>query len=292
MVNPIDLHAHSVYSDGSRTPAELVAEAVAAGVRVLGLTDHDTLAGVAETVRLGAAAGIRVIAGVEMSTSLPLGVETLRRVPLHILGYLVDPADEELDDTLAFYARARARRIRRMVERLGVIGRPVSSERVFALAGLGTVGRVHVARALVEAGHAADIADAFAGLIGRDGPAYVPRPAVDAEETIRLIRRAGGVPVLAHPMDYAPLTDLDLLLGRLVPAGLAGLEAAYGGYDDATRAVLQETADRHGLLTTGGSDYHGPDIKADRPLGMEPVPAETVAALDEAAAAIQSGRRP
>jgi predicted metal-dependent phosphoesterase TrpH len=290
--NPIDLHAHSVYSDGTRTPARLVAEAAAAGVRVLGLTDHDTVAGVEEAVRLGAEAGLRVIPGVEVSTSLPLGTDVLRRVPLHVLGYLIDPSDDELIDTLAFYARARVRRVGRMVERLAAIGRAVSLDRVFELAGVGTVGRVHVAQALVEAGHAADINDAFARFLGRGGPAYVPRPPVDTEEAIRLIRRAGGVPVLAHPREYERQIDLGLLLRRLVPAGLAGLEADYGGYDVATRARLRAIADRHGLLTTGGSDFHGPDVKADRPLGLEPVPEEAVAALDAAAAAIRAGGRP
>lgn len=291
MPNPIDLHTHSVYSDGTRTPAQLVAEAAAAGVRVLGLTDHDTVAGVEETVRLGAEVGVRVIPGVELSTSLPLGVETVRRVPIHLLGYLIDPTDEELGDALAYHARARVRRIRRMVERLGAIGRPVSVERVFVLAGVGTVGRVHVAQALVEAGHAANVPDAFARLLGRSHPAYVPRPPVDTEDAIRLIQGAGGVPILAHPQDYLHQIDLDLLLGRLVPAGLAGLEADYGGYDAATRAGLRAIADRHGLLTTGGSDFHGPDVKPDRPLGMDPVPEAAVAALDEAAAAIRAGRR-
>ena len=292
MANPIDLHAHTHYSDGSRSPAELVAEAAAVGVRVLGLTDHDTVAGVEETACLGTKAGIRVIPGVEFSTSLQLGVETVRRVPLHILGYLVDPAEEELVDTLAFHAQARVRRMRRMVDRLGASGLPVAVERVLALAGVGTVGRVHVAQALVEAGHATDISDAFGRLIGRGSPAYVPRAPVDTEGAIRLIRGAGGVPVLAHPMDYLGQIDLDLLLGRLVPAGLAGLEADYGGYDAATRATLKATAARHGLLTTGGSDFHGSDVKPDRPLGMEPVQEAAVAALDEAATVIRAGNRP
>lgn len=293
MANPIDLHAHSVYSDGTRTPERLVAEAAAAGVRTLGLTDHDTVAGVAEALRFGEAAGVRVIPGVELSTSLPLGVEEVRRVPIHLLGYLVDPEDEEVVDTLAFHARARVRRIGRMVERLAAVGAPIAAERVFARAGQGTVGRVHVALTLIDAGHAADVPDAFDRFLGRGGPAYVPRPPVDTEEAVRLIRRAGGVPVLAHPAEYRALIDLDLLLRRLRPAGLVGMEVPYGGYDAATQAALQTVADRHGLLATGGSDYHGPDVKPDRTLGMAPVPAAAVAALDEAAAAIRAaeGRR-
>ena len=292
MANPIDLHTHTVFSDGSQTPAQLVASAAAAGVRVLGLTDHDTVAGVEETARLGTAAGIRVIPGVEISTSLPLAGDATVRVPVHLLGYLVDPANAELVDTLASHAKARDQRVRRMVERLAAIGRPVAAERVFALAGDGTVGRVHVAKALVEAGHAADIGDAFDRSIGRGGPAYVPRPPVETADAIRLIRRAGGVPVLAHPWEYRSQIDLGLLLRRLVPAGLAGLEAHYGGYDAITRARLQALADRHGLLTSGGSDFHGLDVKPDRPLGMDPVPAEAVDALDEAASAIRAGARP
>jgi hypothetical protein len=168
----------------------------------------------------------------------------------------------------------------RMLSRLRQVGAPVDTDRVRAIAGHGTLGRPHLARALVEAGHVVDLPDAFARYIGWGKPAYVPRPLVAPRDAIALIRAAGGVPVLAHPFSGG---GLEGILDRLVPAGLAGMEVDYGSYTPEERDVLRGIAARRGLIATGGSDFHGPDLAAGRELGGVPVPLTAVAALREAA---------
>jgi 3',5'-nucleoside bisphosphate phosphatase len=169
----------------------------------------------------------------------------------------------------------------RMVERLSRIGAPVALGRVREIAGLGTVGRPHLGRALVEAGYATDLSDAFARYIGGGKPAFVPRPRVDPRAAIALVRAAGGVTVLAHPFSVG---GVESVLDRLVPAGLAGMEVDYGEYSAEDREILRQIAARRGLIATGGSDYHGPDLRAARELGSAPVPLGAVTALREAAA--------
>lgn len=292
-MTPIDLHTHTNWSDGADSPAELVANARAAGITVLGLTDHDTLDGLAETAREAAAAGIEFWPGVEISTSMPLDGD--RRLPVHLLGYGIDPSHPELRDVLAGHAAARIERIERMVAKVnGLIaadGGPaeaISPARVREIAGSGSIGRPHLARAVVEAGYARDINEVFDRFIGRDAPAYVRRAPVDTEGAIGLIRRAGGVPVAAHPAEYEPSGDpaarkaglpLDDLFARLAAAGLLGTEVDYGDYDEPTRDRLRAAAARHGLIATGGSDYHGLSVKPDRPLGCAPVPPSAVEQL-------------
>jgi 3',5'-nucleoside bisphosphate phosphatase len=270
----VDLHTHSTYSDGLLSPATLVEEAAARGLRVLALTDHDTVAGIHEARAAGARLGVEVIPGVELSTSFGQGDG------VHLLGYLVDTEHPLLLEGLAGYARARTERMERMIDRLRQIGTPVDPERVRAIAGHGTLGRPHLARALIEAGHATDLPDAFARYLGWGKPAYVPRPLVAPRDAIALVRAAGGVTVLAHPY-Y--IDDLEHVLDRLVTAGLAGMEVDYGSYTPEERDVLRDLATRRGLIATGGSDFHGLDV-AGRELGGVPVPLSAVTALRQAAA--------
>lgn len=265
-----DLHTHSTWSDGILSPAALVAEAAACGLRAIALTDHDTVAGVLEARAAGETHGIEVIPGVELSATLSDGAEA------HLLGYFVDVSDPAFLAALAGYARAREERMERMIGRLRQIGAPVDGGRVRELAGHGTVGRPHLARALTEAGHAADLSDAFARYIGGGKPAFVPRPRVDPRDAIALIRAAGGVPVLAHPYSAG---GVESALDRLVPAGLLGLEVDYGEYTPDEREVLRAIAARRGLIATGGSDYHGPGVRGERQLGMVSVPFSAVEAL-------------
>jgi predicted metal-dependent phosphoesterase TrpH len=239
-------------------------------VGTLALTDHDTVAGIPEARAAGARLGVEIIAGVELSAAFESGGE------VHLLGYAIDVADTTLLERLAGFARARAERMDRMVDRLDEIGVPVDLRRVRQLAGHGTVGRPHLARALVEAGYARDLPDAFDRYIGAGKPAYVPRPRVDPAEAIVLVRAAGGVPVLAHPFSVG---DVERALDRLVPAGLAGMEVDYGAYTPQERALLRAMAARRGLIATGGSDYHGPDARPGRELGAVPVPPAAFAAL-------------
>ena len=272
----IDLHTHSTYSDGLLAPAELVREAAARGVRVLALTDHDTVAGIPEARAAGERFGVEIIPGVELSAAFESGGE------VHLLGYAFDVADTTLLERLAGYARARAERMERMVARLNEIGVPIDPRRVRQLAGHGTVGRPHLARALIEAGYARDLPDAFDRYIGAGKPAYVPRPRVDPAEAIALVRAAGGVPVLAHPYSVG---DVERALDCLVPAGLAGMEVDYGEYASEDREALRRIAARRGLIATGGSDYHGPDARPGRELGATAVPPAAAAALRAAALA-------
>lgn len=264
---PVDLHSHTDESDGQLGPAALVRHARDRGVRQLAITDHDTVAGLAaataEAARLG---GIEVVPGVELSSTAD-GRE------VHVLGYFVDPADPVFLARLAELAAGRRTRVERMAARLAALGVPVTAERVFALAGPGTVGRPHVARALVEAGHVASVSEAFDRVLAAGRPGYVPREPLAPEAAVALVLAAGGVPVLAHPLGTG---DPAGVVARLVGVGLRGMEVEYGEYPPEARAELRAIADRHGLIPTGGSDFHGPALRPGRDLGGPAVSPETV----------------
>jgi predicted metal-dependent phosphoesterase TrpH len=266
----VDLHAHSTASDGLLAPARLVALAAERGLRILALTDHDTVAGLAEAAAVARARGPRLVPGVELSTQVEAG-------EVHILGYFINPGAPDLLGALARFQDARAGRAATMVERLAAVGAPIALARVVALAGGGSLGRPHVARALVEAGHAASVGDAFERYLVRGRPGYVERYRLTPADAVRLVRAAGGVPVLAHPHSAA---DLDALLPELVAAGLGGLECHYGDYDDRRKEELLALAARHDLVATGGTDFHGLGLAHQRSLGDTPVPLECVAALE------------
>ncbi len=271
----VDLHSHSTYSDGTLTPAELVREADQRGVRVLGLTDHDTLDGLDEAEVEASRLGLELVPGVELSTGGRDG-----EGEIHLLGYFVDRDDLDLRAGLAVYAEARLVRLGRVIDRLAAAGLRVDPDHVKRLAGPGTVGRPHIARALVELGHVASIGEAFDRYLAAGRPGFVPRPRVDPEQGIAQIRAAGGVPVLAHPLGTG---DVEATVAWLAPVGLAGLEVYYGEYDAATRNDLRAVADRWGLVATGGSDYHGPNFKPGRELGGSAVPFAAVEHLRGAA---------
>lgn len=259
----VDLHTHSTISDGVLAPGELVDQAAAAGVRIMALTDHDSTDGVAEAARAARGhAGFTLIPGIELSTDVPQG-------EVHVLGYFIDIEDRQLQSTLVSFRNDREGRARRMVERLADLGMPVRWERVLQIAGEGSIGRPHVAQALVEAGHVGSVREAFDRYIGRNGPAYVERARMAPAEAIALIRRFGGLAALAHPRESP---NLDTLLPELVVAGLAGMEVYYGLYPPLERDVLLSLCRRHGILPTGGSDYHGPGLAAECPLGGANVP--------------------
>jgi predicted metal-dependent phosphoesterase TrpH len=279
--NPVDLHTHSIHSDGVLAPAALVQEANRRGLRVLGLTDHDTLDGLPEAETEAAVLGLEIVPGVELSTAGRDG-----EGEVHLLGYFVARDDPDLRAGLATYAQARLDRMERILERLAAAGVPIEAAHVRRLAGPGTVGRPHVARALIERGHVADIGEAFDRYLGAGRPGFVPRPKVEPEQGIALIRGAGGVAVLAHPLSIG---DVEGVVARLLPAGLGGIEVYYGEYDEGTRRALRDVADRRGLVPTGGSDFHGPGFKTGRDLGGPPVPWETVERL-RAAAGERAGR--
>jgi len=261
--NTIDLHTHSTASDGLYPPEELVRLAHDAGLTTIALVDHDTTGGLDAASAAGERLGVTVIPGIEVNTDLPN-----KQGEAHVLGYYLEYERPAFQAVLRTLREARARRGERMVERLRAQGLNITWERVRALA-QGAVGRPHVARALIEQGYASDVSDAFARYLAPGKPAYIPRYKLAPADAVRLIKSARGVPVLAHP---AGITELrGRVLPELVMAGLQGLECYYGQYDTETVAGLLRLADGYGLIPTGGSDYHGPNMHPT-PLGGRYVP--------------------
>jgi predicted metal-dependent phosphoesterase TrpH len=279
----LDLHTHSTASDGLYAPAELVKLAHQAGLTTIALTDHDTTNGLAEAQAAGATLGVTVIPGIEINTYLPQG-----RGEAHVLGYYLDTANPDLQAFLRFLRDARVQRGERMVALLREQGFDITWERVRELA-RGTVGRPHVALALMEKGYAESISDAFNRYISPGRPAYVPRFKMAPEDAVRMLRSVRGVPVLAHPMRLYGLEDD--LLPRLMEAGLLGLECYYGDYDEPTVEHLLALAEQYGLVATGGTDYHGPGVHPT-PLGGRYVPPEAAIQIQALADRLESEPAP
>lgn len=265
----VDLHTHSTASDGLLSPTELVELAAERNVTVLALTDHDTIAGLPEAAARALELRIEFIPGVEFSTRVDEG-------EVHVLGYFVDESSAELAQELTKFRQAREDRAATMVQRLSDAGAPIELARVHELAGGATIGRPHIARALIEAGHARGIDDAFARFLVRGRPGYVERYRLSPPAAVALLHRTGAVPVLAHPHSVAGFAAL---LPELMAAGLRGLECYYGDYDGPRRARWLEVARHHGLIPTGGTDFHGGSAMHRRPLGSVEVPLASVAAL-------------
>jgi 3',5'-nucleoside bisphosphate phosphatase len=265
----IDLHTHSIRSDGALAPGELVRRAAARGVTTQALSDHDTLSGVAEAIAEGTRLGVRIIAATELNTESEWG-------DVHVLAYFVDPADAKFEERMKWLRENRGRRIELMVENLIRLGYPVSLARVQEIAQGGSLGRPHLAQALFEAGHVPSYDAAFDTLISKDSPAYVSRVGLTPLAAVELVRAHGGVPSLAHP---GTVIDLETLLPQLCAAGLAGIECYYGSHTPAWTASYLRLAARFDLVPTGGSDFHGRgDHGAD--LGGVFVPPENIARLE------------
>ena len=266
----IDLHTHTTFSDGDLTPDALVRRALARGLAVLSITDHDSIEALEPARAAAIGSTLELIPGIEISTS-QTGLD------LHILGYYIDPGHHELTDRLVRFRHERSERMRRMIERLKVLGITVEAEDVFAIAGEGVVGRPHLAEVLVRGGHAENADDAFRRLLGSRGLAFVPRPAFPAAEAIALIHDAGGVPVLAHPGPGL----VDSVVEDLASSGLTGIEVWHPQHGPLTVRRYHALAERLGLIETGGSDFHGEGRSAD--LGDVPVPERVLAPLKRAA---------
>jgi predicted metal-dependent phosphoesterase TrpH len=286
----IDLHVHSNASDGTDPPAEVARRAAAAGLDVVALTDHDTMAGIAAAVA-ALPPGLTLVPGLELScldSSHPAGWSPPGPPSrsMHLLAYLCDPGDPALAAETELIRDDRTRRARAMVARLAELGAPVTWEQVSAIAGDAVVGRPHIARALAEAGVVATPADAFtAEWIADGGRAHVGRYAPDAARGIALVRAAGGVPVLAHPR--SPGYEIaDEVVAGLAAAGLAGLEVFHPDHDHSERTRLTQLANSLDLVMTGGSDDHG--AFNDSGLGSETTPPEQYERL----LALAAGARP
>ena len=244
-----DLHTHSVYSDGTTTPAEIASEVAAAGLAGFALTDHDTTAGWDDARSAAVTHGVDVLPGIELTT------HTGNR-SAHLLAYGPDPLDLALGEELTRLRDSRVHRARAMAKRLSV-DFDIDWDPIFAIAGR-SVGRPHLADALVAAGYAVDRSAAFTTILSPGGPYYLPIYALDTIEAIRLVRAAGGLPVLAHPAAHRQRTPFsDQEIARLTRAGLWGIELDHPENLPEWLPALYASAERHSLVVTGASDYHG-----------------------------------
>jgi predicted metal-dependent phosphoesterase TrpH len=267
-----DLHTHTTASDGRLSPPGLVQKAHLRGLAALSITDHDSVAAYPTATLAAEQCGIELIPGVELSANVRGG-------DVHLLGYGFDLGDAGLRGHLTRYRQERLDRAREIVAKMAALGRPVSMERVLAHAGGGTVGRPHLARAIVEAGHAETVQGAFVRYIGDGAPAFVPKGSASPEDLIGLVHAAGGVCVLAHPATFVRVA----LVERLAEAGLDGIETVHPMHDADLRAYWERVAHRFGLIQTGGSDYHGFGARDDERFGAYTVPASRVDRLRPAA---------
>jgi predicted metal-dependent phosphoesterase TrpH len=265
-----DLHLHTTASDGRLEPKDLVSLAVKVGLDVIAITDHDTIGGIEPALAAAEAfPSLMVIPGVEINTDVPHG-------EVHILGYFIDFTDQKLEVALQRLRDSREGRAQQMIDKLSKLGVNIELQRVFELAQGGSVGRPHVAQALLEKDYVASEKEAFDKYIGRDGPAYVERYKLLPAEAVRLVVDARGLPVLAHPADIA---DLKELVPKLKAVGLIGIEVYYRDYSSDIIAGLLKIAKQYDLITTGGTDYHafGDDLEVI--IGGALAPAQSVERL-------------
>ena len=249
----IDLHVHSTASDGSESPTSVVRMAVAAGLKAIALTDHDTQAGIAEARAEADRSGVlELIPGTELSLEWAQGA-------MHMVVLFLEPGHGPLQDRLAALREGRSERNARIVERLAELGLPISEAEILKLAGGESVGRPHIAAVMVNRGYVESIADAFDRYLAWGKPAYMARPRLSPEEAIALARESRAVPILAHPHTLGLNTseEVSATLRRLVGAGLVGIECYYPLYSPFEREGYAALAERFGLRPSGGSDYHG-----------------------------------
>jgi predicted metal-dependent phosphoesterase TrpH len=274
----IDLHTHSTISDGSDPPARIPELAAAAGCSAVALTDHDRLDGLAEARARAQALGVELVPGCEVSCEWAPGT-------LHVLVYFVEPGEGPLQEELARLQVDRAERNRQMIDKLSAAGLPVTLEELDAEAGGEGAGRPHMASILMRKGVVGSVQEAFDRYLARGKPGYVSKARLAPRTVAELARGSGGVAVLAHPLSLQlGEPELASAVAELADAGFSGLEARYGRYSPEERAGLADVAGRHGLVVTGGSDYHGtfkPDLAVGTGRGDLSVPDATVATLAE-----------
>lgn len=274
----VDLHLHSTASDGRFSPAELVRKAAAEGLSIIALTDHDTVGGIDAALEAAQEfPQLRLIPGIEISTDAPKG-------EVHILGYFIDHKDANFLAALEKMRNSRWERARQIVQRLAELGCPIDWERVREIAGGGTIGRPHIAQALLERGHIESFREAFEKYINRDGPAYVEREKVTPSGAVEMVIEARGLPVLAHPLTVPEPEEMAI---KLKKAGLVGIEAYYASYPAEDVERLVDIAARHDLIATGGTDFHGIDTDSEMLIGGVDIPEKSVERL--LALAQQSG---
>jgi predicted metal-dependent phosphoesterase TrpH len=269
-VSRVDLHIHSTASDGKLSPEDIVKKAAGLGLKVIALTDHDTVDGIPAALEaVKAFPELKLIPGVEISTDLPEG-------EAHVLGYFIDHTSRELGSALERFRNSRQGRARGMVDKLGALGIDIDWSRVREIAGEGSIGRPHIARAMLEKGYIAAFEEAFDKYIGHGGPAYVEREKMTPEEAVTLILRSRGLPVLAHPFT---VPEPEAMVIKLKAVGLVGIEAYYKDNTEEQTGTTLGLAEKYGLIATGGTDYHGIDDSSEVMLGGVEVPMAAVARL-------------
>jgi predicted metal-dependent phosphoesterase TrpH len=267
-MSQVDLHIHSTASDGRLSPAELVATAAEHGLTTIALTDHDTIGGLAQAVVAAESLpGFRMIPGIELSTEAEGEV--------HVLGYFIDYTSDALGARLERMRNSRLERAQAMIGRLADLGIVIEWSRVKEIAGSGSVGRPHLAQAMLEKGYIDSFKDAFTRYIGYGGPAYVERKKVTPVRAVEIVLEAGGLPVLAHPFTGSAT---EALIIELKAAGLVGIEAYYNNYTADQISDLVSLAREHNLIATGGSDFHGID-QSETAIGGVEVPLEAAEQL-------------
>ena len=260
----IDLHIHSTASDGSFTPAEIIDHAQKLNLAAIAITDHDSIDGSREALRIGIPPSLNFLTGVEISAAHPPFFPGSGS--FHILGYDIHLDNRDLNQALSKLQDARRNRNPSILKRLNKLGFQISLDEVNQEVGEGQLGRPHIAYAMVKKGFVTSIDEAFDKYLGTRGPAYVDKYRIECEQAIQIIRTAGGVPVLAHPalLDIENNQKLDALLQNLMKIGLAGIEVYYPEHSPQQIRQYTELARKYGLLMTGGTDFHGtitPQIK-------------------------------
>jgi len=260
-----DLHTHTTHSDGSLSPLELVQKARDLGIQILGITDHDNVGALDEAVHAGAELGVEIIPGMELSASSPDG-------EIHVLGYFMDYKSESLREALSIFRKKRLERVERIIGKLNRLKIPLTVESVLAEATGDSVGRPHIASALVNNGHAASYHQAFSKYIGDGRPAFEKKDEFSPEDTIRIIADAGGLSFLAHPGRSVD----ENLLHRLIKSGLDGIEVCHPSHSPELVQYYRGIVNEYFLLESGGSDYHGGMKNDDHLLGRIGVPPSAV----------------
>ncbi|HXG38072.1 MAG TPA: PHP domain-containing protein [Bacteroidota bacterium] len=267
-VGRADLHLHTTFSDGALSPQELVQKAHQAGLSVIAVTDHDNVAAIDEAMEWGKSVGVEVVPGLELSA-------TMGEKDLHILAYFFDHKNQTLLDYLTFFRHERYKRAERIVEKLNKINVPLELEAVLEQAGVGSIGRPHIANAMVEQGFIDSYHEAFSKYIGVGGPAYEKKYQVSPQEAFQLISKAGGLSFLAHPGKYT--TELEL--SELIDLGMDGIEVVHPSHDSNRQAFYRSVVDQYFLLESGGSDFHGGKKSDEYALGSFWVPLPVVDAM-------------
>ena len=281
----VDLHVHTCFSDGTLLPQDVVRYAQENGISAIAITDHDITDGIVPAILEGAKTGVEVIPGIELSAELKNSSE----VEIHILGYYINWENSQFQEQLKLFRQVRERRAIHIVDKLAAVGIKINEDALFRAAGVGSIGRLHIARVMLEQKAVNSIHEAFQKFLGWGRPAFVPKLRLKPEQAIKMIKRIGGIPVLAHPF-YGNYNNKNLI-GSLVRQGLAGIEAWHSKHPTKIRESFIKLAAEFDLVATGGSDFHGSTDNGDASIGGQKVPYESLLSLKKIKTEIDKNNR-